>query len=99
MSDKYVLGAVGTPPTQYMNSLGIGFDNNQYTGNKILPLNYSGVGGRKRGGSFAGILGTAATPLTLLALQNQYGRKNILSRGNRRRKSRRSRRSRRSRKR
>ena len=33
--------------------------------------------GGKKGGSLSGILATAATPGVLLALQNQYGKKNI----------------------
>jgi len=70
MSSSWMNNVVGSPPTQYNNALRIGFDNNQYTGNKILPINNKGISGGKKGG--LGVLATMATPLTLLALQNQY---------------------------
>jgi hypothetical protein len=93
---NWVENVVGNANTQYMNSFGIGQDNNSATGNALLPLNFSGSfkGGAKsrRGGSLAGILATAAAPATLLAMQNQYkGKRNIYSRGRRRSRSRRSR--------
>lgn len=107
MSGSWINHVVGDTDTQFNNALRLGHDNNTYTGNAVLPRNFSGtfIGGRKKhGGSIAGILGTAATPLSLLALQNQYkGKRNIFSRkysGSRRfKRSRRSRKSRSSRRR
>lgn len=89
MSGSWMKGVVGLPSTQYTNALEMGQDNNKYTGNMILPLNYKGLRGgkKKRGGSLAGILATAATPGTLLLLQNQIkGKKHSRRRSRRGRK-------------
>jgi hypothetical protein len=88
---NWVEGHFGNANTQYNNTF-IPDNANRYTGNQIMLK-----GGRRgrRGGSLSGILATAATPGVLLALQNQYGKKNIYKSKYSRRKRRRTRSSRR----
>jgi hypothetical protein len=92
---QWVNRIVGGPHTQTANTFVYGRDYNETTGNNILINNRSGPnawgqhlgGSRKRGGSLAGVIGTALTPGLLLAAQNRYKPKhNIYSRrrGNRR---------------
>lgn len=85
---NWVEGHYGNANTQYNNTF-IPDNANKYTGNQIMLK-----GGRK-GGSFSSLLATAATPGVLLALQNQYGKKNIYKSKYSRRKRRRTRSSRR----
>ena len=97
MSGNWVRNVVGDANVQYNNALALGYDDNMYTGNALLPIGFKGpyIGGKPRGGSLAGILGTAAVPFSLLALQNQYKGNRRFRSHKRRGRSRRSRRSRR----
>jgi len=88
MGSRWENRVIGGPHTQTANTFVPGRDYNQNTGNNILINNRSGpnawgqhLGGRRRGGSLAGVIGTALTPGLLLAAQNRYKpKRNIYSR-------------------
>ena len=97
MGSRWENRVIGGPHTQSANTFVHGRDYNQNTGNNILINNRSGpnawgqhLGGTcRRGGSLAGVIGTALTPGLLLAAQNRYKpKRNIYSRrkGSRRRR-------------
>lgn len=85
---NWVEGHYGNANTQYNNTF-VPNSYNKYTGNEIMPIK-GGSKSRIRGGCMSGLLGVAATPAILLAMQNQISKKNIYkSRSYKPRKSRR----------